>query len=572
MVMSINAKVARLLYEIGEILTIKGDRFRSRAYSMAAQRVTALTEDISDIKEKGELEDIPGIGESIASTITEYLETGESIILQELRESLPKGVPEMIELEGIGPKLAMRLHKELGVVSIETLEDAAKNHKIRELKGFGEKSEENILRAIEEYRSRTDRFLLGEVLPIITGILSYMRDLETVRQVEVAGSARRRKETVGDLDVLVSSLEPESISNHFIAMPPVARVLAHGPTKSTVVLENKLQVDLRVIPPESYGAALQYFTGSKEHNVKLRTIGVKAGFKLNEYGLFDRESGELVAAEQEEDIYKAMGMDWMPPELRENTGEIEAAIEGNLPNLVEGVDLKGDLHIHTDWSDGRASLEEMIEKAVSMGHEYITITDHTKTLAIANGLDEGRLRRQMDEIRRLDDQYPEISVLKGTECDILGDGSLDISDDLLRDLDWVIASIHSGFRQDSETITQRIIDAIHNDYVDTIGHPTGRLIQRRQGYSLDIDAVLEAASNQNVMMEVNCYPDRLDLSDINCRRAKEFGVMVSLGSDAHVPGELEFLPLGLSVARRGWLEAKNVANTYQVEDLLKIRS
>lgn len=571
MVMSINAKVAGLLYEIGEILTIKGDRFRSRAYSMAAQKVTALTEDISEIKERGELQDIPGIGESIASTITEYLETGESIILQELRESLPKGVPEMIELEGIGPKLAIRLHKELGVVSIETLEEAARNHEIRELKGFGEKSEENILRAIEEYRSRTDRFLLGEVLPIIKGILSYMRDLGAVRRVEVAGSARRRKETVGDLDVLVSSLKPESVSDHFIAMPPVARVLAHGTTKSTVVLDNKLQVDLRVIPPRSYGAALQYFTGSKEHNVKLRTIGVQAGFKLNEYGLFDRDSGGLVAAEHEEEIYKALGMDWMPPELRENTGEIEAAIEGTLPTLVEGEDLKGDLHLHTDWSDGRASLEEMIEKAISMGHEYISITDHTKTLAIANGLDESRLRSQMDEIRRLDDRYPEIRVLTGTECDILGDGSLDISDDVLRDLDWVIASIHSGFRQDSETITQRIIDAIHNDHVDTIGHPTGRLIQRRQGYSLDIDAVLEAASDQGVLMEVNCYPDRLDLSDINCRRAKEFGVMVSLGSDAHVPSELEFLTLGLSVARRGWMEAENVANTYRVEDLLKIR-
>ena len=570
--MSVNAKVAGLLYEIGEILTIKGDRFRSRAYGMAAQRVTSLTEDISDIKERGELQEIPGIGESIASTITEYLETGESSILQELRESLPKGVPEMIELEGIGPKLAMRLHKELGVVSIETLEEAAKQHRVRKLKGFGEKSEDNILKAIEEYRSRTDRFLLGEVLPIITGILNYMRDSKEVRMVEVAGSARRRKETVGDLDVLVSSLEPQPVSDYFIAMPPVERILAHGPTKSTVVLENKLQVDLRVIPPESYGAALQYFTGSKEHNVKLRTIGVRAGFKLNEYGLFDRETDDLIAAEKEEEIYRALGMDWMPPELRENTGEIEAAIEGRLPNLVELRDIKGDLHIHSDWSDGRASIEEMIQKAISMELEYVTITDHTKTLGIANGLDENRLVKQMTEIQVLDEEYPEIKVLAGTECDILGDGTLDLNDEILRELDWVIASIHSGFRQDSKTITKRLIDAIHNDYVNTIGHPTGRLIQRRQGYPLDLDSVLEAAASQDVMMEINCYPDRLDLSDVNSRRAKEYGVMVSLGSDAHVPSEMEFLPLGLSVARRGWLEAEDVVNTYEVDELLRIKN
>jgi DNA polymerase (family 10) len=397
-----------------------------------------------------------------------------------------------------------------------------------------------------------------------------MRDSPVVGRVEVAGSARRGKETVGDLDVLVSSLEPEAVSGHFIAMLPVARVLAHGLTKSTIVLKNKLQVDLRVIPPKSYGAALQYFTGSKEHNVILRSIGVKSGFKLNEYGLFDRETDELLAAEEEEEIYEFLGMDWIPPELRENTGEIEAAIAGTLPNLVEGEDIKGDLHIHSNWSDGRASLEEMIQKAVSLGHSYIAVTDHTKTLAVANGLDEKRLRDQVNEVKKLDEKYPELKVLTGTECNILGDGSLDIKDDVLRDLDWVVASIHSGFRQDEETITKRIIDAIHNEYVNTIGHPTGRLIQRRSGYSFYLDEVLEAAAEQDVMMEINCYPDRLDFSDVKSRRAKEHGVMVSLGSDAHIPSEMEFLPLGLSVARRGWLEAKNVANTFSFEEFLKI--
>jgi len=569
--MSLNSQVASILYEISEILNIKGDRFRSRAYSMASQRVTALTEDIRDIAERGELEQIPGVGKSIAMTIEEFLDTGESTVLQELRESLPQGVPEMITLEGIGPKIAMRLHQELGVVGIKTLEEAARQHRIRELKGFGPKKEENILKAIEEHRSRSTRFLLGEVLPVIQGMLSYMSDCEAVRRVEMAGSARRRKETVGDLDVLVSSTDPETVTAHFVSIPPIERVLAQGPTKSTVVLKNMLQVDLRVIPPESYGAALQYFTGSKEHNVKLRTIGVKAGFKLNEYGLFRRHNDELVEAEDEARIYEALGMRWMPPELRENTGEIEAAMEDRLPELVTLDDVRGDLHLHTDWSDGHASIADMAEKAAQMGLEYIAITDHTKTLAIANGLDEERLKKQIAEVRQVDEEHPEIRVLAGTECDIRRNGRLDISDEVLAELDWVVAAVHSGFKMEEQAMTSRVIEAIQNEHVNTVAHPTGRLIQRRSPYALDLDAVFEAAAEQGVMMEINCYPDRLDLSDVNSRRAKEHGVKMTLGTDAHTPSDLEFLPLGVSVARRGWLEAADVANTLTAEELLKLR-
>jgi DNA polymerase (family 10) len=492
-------------------------------------------------------------------------------VLRELRESLPKGIPELMELEGVGPKLAMRLNQELDITGIDSLEKAAKEQKIRALKGFGEKKELNLLKAIEEYRSRSGRFLLGEVLPIIQGILTYMGDCEAVRRVEVAGSARRRKETVGDLDVLASSLEPEKVSDHFVRMPPVARVLAHGPTKSTVVLENRLQVDLRVIPPESYGAALQYFTGSKEHNVKLRTIGVKAGFKLNEYGLFRRDDDALVEAEEEERIYEALGMDWMPPELRENTGEIEAAMKHKLPELVELDQIKGDLHVHTDWSDGTASIKEMAEKAQAMNLEYLAVCDHTKSLGIARGLDEERLLRQLSEIRRLDEEMPGIKILAGTECDILRDGKLDISDDVLKELDWVVASIHSGFRQDEETITNRVIEAIHDEHVSTIGHPTGRLIEKRSAYTLDLERVLDAAAEQRVCMEINCYPDRLDLSDVNSRRAKEKGVRLTLGTDAHRVTEMEFLGMGVSVARRGWLGPGDVVNTLTVEQVLRIR-
>ena len=567
--MSLNSKVATVLYEISEILTIKGDRFRSRAYSMASQRVTSLTEDIREVAERGELEQIPGVGESIAQTIEEYLDTGESTVLQELRESLPQGVPEMITLEGVGPKIAMRLHRELGVVGIKTLEEAAKQHRIRELKGFGAKKEENILKAIEERRSRSTRFLLGEVLPVIQGMLTYMGDCPAVRRVEMAGSARRRKETVGDLDVLVSSTEPEKVTAHFVSMPPIERVLAQGPTKSTVVLESMLQVDLRVIPPGSYGAALQYFTGSKEHNVKLRTIGVKAGYKLNEYGLFRRGNDELVAAEDEARIYEALGMRWIPPELRENTGEIEAAMADRLPDLVTLDDVRGDLHVHTEWSDGHASIEEMAAKAAEMGFEYIAVTDHTRALGIAKGLDDERLMEQMAEVRRVDEEHPEIRVLAGTECDILRDGRLDISDEVLAELDWVVAAVHSGFKTEEQAMTKRVIEAIQNEHVDTLAHPTGRLIQRRSPYALDLDAVFEAASERGVMMEINCYPERLDLSDVDSRRAKEHGVMMTLGTDAHTPSELEFLPLGVAVARRGWLEAGDVANTLSVDELLK---
>jgi DNA polymerase (family 10) len=335
-----------------------------------------------------------------------------------------------------------------------------------------------------------------------------------------------------------------------------------------VVLENHLQVDLRVIPPGAYGAALQYFTGSKEHNVKLRTISVRDGYKLNEYGLFNRETDELLAAITEEEIYSKLGMSWIPPELRENTGEIEAAIERALPKLVELNQIKGDFHVHTDWSDGRASIREMVEKALEMKLEYIAITDHTKALAIANGLDEERLLKQMREIERIDEEYPDIIVLKGTECDILSDGTLDISDKVLKDLDWVVASIHSGFKRDEESMTRRLVKAINNEHVNIIGHPTGRLIQRRSPYALNLDTVFDAACERGVSFEINCFPDRLDLSDVNSRRAKERGVTLALGSDAHAPKELEFLAMGVSVARRGWLGPKDVLNTRSVRELL----
>ena len=568
--MSANARVSQVLYQIGEVLTIKEDRFRSRAFNTAAQRIVSLTEDIRKIRDRGELQEIPGVGKGIAAVIEEVLETGGSKVLEELEASLPPGIREMMRLEGVGPKKAVRLQKALGIASIDDLEKAAKEGRVRGLKGFGERTEANILEAVGELRSRQDRFLLGAVLPVIEELKTYLAESDAVLAVEVAGSARRRRDTVGDLDVLVSSLSPEVVSERFVSMPPVARVLSHGSTRSTVVMENFLQVDLRVIPPESYGAALQYFTGSKDHNVKLRTIAVRAGYKLNEYGLFDRETDKSVAGENEGGIYRALGMDLMPPELRENRGEIEAAMEGKLPTLVTMEDIKGDFHIHSTWSEGTASIEAMAEKAMSLGLEYMAICDHTKSLYIANGLDEDRLRAQMKEIDRINGGLDGFTILKGTECDILSDGQMDLEDSVLGDLDFVVGSVHSAFRQDVDTMTDRILKAIHNENVDCIGHPTGRLIQKRRAYEVNLERVFEAAAEQGVMLEINAYPERLDLDDVNCRAAMEQGVTMVIGTDSHAPNHMEFMPLGVSVARRGWLEAENVANTLTLGEFWKL--
>ena len=569
--MSANADVAAVLYEIGEILTIKEDRFRSRAYLLAAQRITSLTEDLKKIRERDELDKIPGVGKSIAATIAEVLDTGESKVLEELRESLPPGVRQLMELEGVGPKNAMRLVNELKIASIDDLEKAAKGGRIRELKGFGEKKEQNILQSISDYRNRQTRFLLGAVLPVVDDMLAWMRGSPAVLRAEVAGSYRRRRETIGDLDLLVASNEPDAASKRFVEMPPVERVVSHGSTKSTVLLKGQLQVDCRVVPPPAYGAALQYFTGSKDHNIKLRTIGVKLGYKLNEYGLFRREDDGLVASDTEEAIYKALGMDWVPPELRENRGEIEVAMEHKLPKLVKLEEVKGDLHCHSKWSEGTMTIKEVAEKARSLGLSYVAITDHSKSLGIAHGLDEERLAEQGKEIDALNRELDGFTVLKGIECDIKADGSMDLTDSSFADLDFVVASIHSSFKNDEETMTNRMVSAIHNEHVDAIGHPTGRIIQKRKPYPLNLDRVIEEAAVQHVALEINAYPERLDLDDVVSRKAMEAGAVVSIGTDAHALNQMDFLPLGVSVARRGWLTAKDVANTRTAKELLRLR-
>ena len=567
--MSLNVEVARILYEIGELYSIKGESFRSRAYLLAAQRIESLTEDIRKVYEQGKLETIPGVGKSIAAVVEEYLTTGGRSHLEELREELPLGVQELIAVEGIGPKTVMKLHQELDVVSVDQLEEAARSGKIRQLKGFGIKSEENILQAIEAHRSMQKRFLLGQILPVVRELEDYMADCKAVLKVEAAGSARRMKETVGDLDILVATENGEEVAEHFVSMPRVSRVISKGTTRSTVVVGPALQVDLRAVSPKSFGAALQYFTGSKEHNIKLRARAVRMGYKLNEYGLFKRKDDTMVAGEAEDAIYKALGLTLIEPELREDRGEIEAAENKTLPEIVDYDEMKGDLHIHSKWSDGSASLAEIAAAAQEAGLEYVAICDHSKALGIARGLDETRLKDQMAEIEELNSKLEGFALLKGIEVDIKADGTLDLSDSILKDLDFVVASIHSGFKSTSEKMTERIVAAIHNENVSSIGHPTGRIIQKRQPYQLNIDKIFTAAAEQKVMMEINAFPDRLDLNDVNSRAAKEHGVMMSIGTDAHALDQLKYLLLGVSVARRAWLQKQDLANTLATKELLK---
>ena len=565
-----NLQVSRILHEIGEIHAIKGEAFRSRAYLKAARNIAALAEDVRQIHEEGELQAIPGIGKGISQVIEEFLASGEVSHLRNLRASLPLGVHELTALEGIGPKTALKLNQELGVESIDQLEAAAKSGKIRNIKGLGVKFEENILKAVERHKKTPHhRILLGQVLPLIKEIRKHMIDCYHVSNVEVAGSARRMRETVGDLDILVASKHTKKAIEHFTSMPQITRILSKGTTLSSVIFGDRFQVDIRAISPESFGSALQYFTGSKDHNIKLRSLAVKHGFKLSEYGLFRRKDDTKVAGETEESVYGSLSLPYICPELREDRGEIEAAIAGKLPELVCSDDVKGDLHVHSDWSDGTATLREIAESARGLGLTYVAICDHSRSLGIAGGLNEERLEKQAIEIDKLNRGFEEFRLLKGVEANIMGDGKLDVSDNTLKDLDLVVASIHSGFKGDEKRLTNRVLSAIHNEHVSIIGHPTGRLIQRRLSLQLDLEEVFCAAAEQNVLMEINAFPNRLDLNDVNTRAAQERGVRMAIGTDAHTVSQLRYLELGVAVARRGWLAPKHVANTLDVNQLQK---
>ncbi|MBI3947389.1 MAG: DNA polymerase/3'-5' exonuclease PolX [Armatimonadetes bacterium] len=565
-----NADAAALLEEIADILELRGDSpFRTRAYRDAARSIQSLPESIEDVAAGGRLEEIPGVGESIAAKLAEYLRTGRSTYYEGLREEVSPGLAEVLSVPGIGPKKAALFHQELGVASVDELEQAAREHRLRTLPGIGPKTEENVLRSIERRRARSERAPLGVALPAALPVLRRLRDFPEVREADLAGSLRRMQDTIGDLDLLASSEEPERVVDRFVALPGVKSVLAHGPTKGTIVTEESLQIDLRVVRPAEYGAALQYFTGSKAHNIKLRGLAEAQGYKVNEYGVFRASDDRRVAGETEESVYRALGLEWIPPELREDRGEIEAARDRRLPRLVEARDLRGDLHLHTDWSDGADSPEAMVKAARDRGYEYVVISDHSVSMGFVHGLTLERIREQCRLIEELDRRYPGIRVLQGIEVNIRADGSLDYEDDVLAEFDVVTASVHSGMGMDEERMTRRILKAIRNPHVDVLGHPTGRILGRRDPYPVDMEAVARAAAESGTALEINAQPDRLDLKDTDARLAKERGALVAIVSDAHSAAQLAMMEPGIATARRGWIEREDVLNALPLRQLLR---
>jgi DNA polymerase (family 10) len=568
-----NKAIAALFEEIADILELHGEnRFRINAYRRGAQSLTGITRDIEDVASEGGLGDIPGIGKDLAAKVTEYIETGAISYLEELRADTPRILLDMLRIPGIGPKTAILIHEELAVKSIDELAEAAREHRLQGIPKIKAKTEENILRGIEFLERSQGRLPLGAAYSVAMEIISSLRDLPAVREISFAGSLRRMRETVGDIDILVSSSSPSDVIRQFTGLAAVDRVLAEGKTKGSIITKDNLQVDLRVVPHASYGAALNYFTGSKEHNIRLREIAQQRGMKLNEYGVFKipRSGRERrIAGASEEDVYKALGLSFIPPEIREDTGEIEAARRGTLPALVAMGDIKGDLHFHSDWSDGSASLEDLARAGKRTGYKYILVSDHSKSLRIAHGLSEARLRSQMAMIDRINEKLSGFRLLKGSEVDILPDGSLDASDAVLKLLDIVIVAVHSRFKMPRAAMTSRIIKALDNPYSHVLAHPTGRLIGERDAYEIDMDAVIAAAARTGTAIELNAHPLRLDLDSATARRAADAGVAVSIGTDSHNPTlEMGNMVYGVGTARRGWLTASNVLNTKSARSLI----
>ncbi|MFP3950620.1 MAG: DNA polymerase/3'-5' exonuclease PolX [Candidatus Bathyarchaeia archaeon] len=565
-----NSEVAEILYEIADFLEIKGVRWKPRAYRRAAGTIETLSEDVEDVYELGELHDIPGVGESIAEKIGEYLEEGRLQYLEDLREEMNPGLRQLMEVEGVGPKTAKKLNRELGVSSIEEMEEAAKNKMIRELEGFGKRSEEDILRGIEMYRSSQERFILGFKLPSAQEIVGELEKLRDVKRLSLAGSIRRMRPTIGDIDILVTvEGDKMDVIDHFTGLEVVDTVISQGERKSTVILKNRVEVDLMIIEPETFGAALQYFTGSKAHNIKLRQIALDRRWKLSEYGLVERDDGKLIAGKTEEEIYDALGLEYIEPELREDRGEIEAARNGNLPDLIGYDSLKGDLHTHSNWSEGSHTVREMAEAARRQGHKYIALCDHSKTLAIAQGLTAEDYRDRQKEIDDVNRDLDDFTILSGTEVEIDSEGKLDLPYDLLKDLDYVVAAIHSGFKQTEGEITNRLLSAMSHDHVDAIAHPTGRMLQKREPYEVNLEEVYRSAEENGTYIEINAFPIRQDLPSSDIMNAKEYNLKFHIGTDAHSIDHLRYIDLGIANARRGWLQEEDVINTKSLEELRK---
>jgi len=585
-----NYEIAEALEELADLLEIRGaNPFRIRAYRDAARTVREHATPMRRLVEEGaDLTEIPTIGEDMSAHVTELVESGRLTPLEEVAEEVPRTLADVTRLPGIGPKRTRKLWEELGIETVDGLEEAAEAGEVVELEGFGRKTQEKILRGIEQFRRHSERHLLADADRFVEPLLEHLGSAPGVRRMEVAGSYRRRKETVGDVDVLVVAAEGEPVMDHFVAYRRVDEVLQAGGTRGSVLLSSGLQVDLRVVEEESYGAALVYFTGSREHNVALRKRALERDLTISEYGVFELEEGESraegdgdsgsarpergrgkrIAGATEEEVYDAVGLPWIPPELREDRGEIDAAARGELPDLLEPGDLRGDLQMHTTWSDGRNGVEEMLVACAERGYEYLAITDHSQALGVTGGLDEERLRAQWEEMEEVAARHEGIRLLRSLEVDILTDGSLDLSDEMLEALDLVVVSIHSGFDLDPGRQTERLLTALSHPEVDVLAHPTGRLINRRDPYDFDLEAVLEKAAGEGVAVELNAHPDRLDLRDTQLARAAELGVGIVISTDAHRTEDLELMRYGVEQARRAWLTAEHVLNTRPLEELL----
>jgi DNA polymerase (family 10) len=565
-----NAELAEEFELLADMLELDGaDAFRLTAYRRAATRIRESAVPVAQLAQEGSATKLSGIGTTIQNKILEYSETGDLSAVAKLREKLPAGLVEVMHVPGLGPKTAKKLHAELGIQSAADLRAAAEQGLLAELPGLGPKTEEKILKALAKPKAKLERkTLLGKVLPAVERAVSELQEHPAAERVSEAGSVRRRCETVRDLDIIATASDPAALTSHFASLPWVAEVVARGSTKATVVSHDGLRFDLRVVPPESYGNLLQHFTGSKAHNVALREEAVGRKLSVSEYGVKNTETGEVFTAADEEELYEFLGYRWIPPELRENRGELAAARNRSLPHLVELEDVAGDLHSHTDWSDGRATLDQMVDAARGLGRRYLAVCDHAKRLK------DGRLERQAQEIAALNEQVRGIQVLSGVEVDIRADGSLDMPDETLAERDWVMASIHSGFDKPREELTRRLAAAMENPHVDCIGHPTGRKINRRDAYEIDFEAVLEKAVETGTFLEINSQPDRLDLTDNHARAAAEAGVMLVISTDAHRLHELENLRLGVAQARRGWVTAEQIVNARawrEVKKLMKKR-
>lgn len=566
-----NIEIAKTFEEVADLLEIQGaNPFRVRAYRNAARTIGTLGTPVETIlKNDGEaLQELPGIGADLAGKIARMCRTGEMTLLAELTRKTPESLVAMLRIPGVGPKRAKLIYERLHVKTLGELEKAARAGRLAGLPGMGKTLEQTVLRGIDQDKAHTARVALAEAEAYVRPLVERLRAAPGSEQVDVAGSLRRRRETVGDADILVASSDGAAAAEAFVTYPDVRQVLARGETKCSVVLRSGLQADLRVVPRSSYGAALHYFTGSKPHNIAVRALGVRRHLKINEYGIF--RGRRQIGGRTEEDVFKAVGLPWIPPELRENQGEIEAAREGRLPKLVELVDIRADLQMHTDATDGKNTLAEMVEACASRGYEYIAITDHTKAVRIASGLTRAGFHKQLRAIDAIRKRVTRPFVLKGAEVDILEDGSLDLDDETLREFDVVLVSVHSQFNMSKVEMTRRIARALQHPRVHILGHPTGRLIAKREPYPVDMSEIVKVARDHGVLLELNAQPDRLDLNDLHVRMAQEAGVKIVINTDAHRTQELECMRHGIDQARRGWCEAKDVANTYTLTGFRKL--